>query len=78
MFWIRVRRVLIMCSFLKFIIVTPFCYLFLASRLGLYSKNSQAISGEEIDDLDIQQLSQITPKVCFNMLLKCSKGYILY
>uniref|UniRef100_A0A8B9MU26 P-type Ca(2+) transporter n=1 Tax=Accipiter nisus TaxID=211598 RepID=A0A8B9MU26_9AVES len=34
-----------------------------ASRLGLYSKNSQAISGEEIDDLDIQQLSQITPKV---------------
>ncbi|KAM4658233.1 calcium-transporting ATPase type 2C member 1 isoform 4-T9 [Amazona ochrocephala] len=35
----------------------------IASRLGLYSKNSQAISGEEIDDLDIQQLSQITPKV---------------
>ncbi|KAM6373522.1 calcium-transporting ATPase type 2C member 1 isoform 1-T2 [Alca torda] len=35
----------------------------IASRLGLYSKNSQSISGEEIDDLDIQQLSQITPKV---------------
>ncbi|NXN12743.1 AT2C1 ATPase, partial [Indicator maculatus] len=35
----------------------------IASRLGLYCKNSQAISGEEIDDLDIQQLSQITPKV---------------
>ncbi|XP_075562198.1 calcium-transporting ATPase type 2C member 1 isoform X3 [Pelecanus crispus] len=35
----------------------------IASRLGLYSKNSQAISGEEIDDLDIQQLSQVTPKV---------------
>ncbi|NXE05268.1 AT2C1 ATPase, partial [Lophotis ruficrista] len=35
----------------------------IANRLGLYSKNSQAISGEEIDDLDIQQLSQITPKV---------------
>uniref|UniRef100_A0A803VB26 Calcium-transporting ATPase n=1 Tax=Ficedula albicollis TaxID=59894 RepID=A0A803VB26_FICAL len=35
----------------------------IASLLGLYSKNSQAISGEEIDNLDIQQLSQITPKV---------------
>uniref|UniRef100_A0A8C6ZJ94 Calcium-transporting ATPase n=1 Tax=Nothoprocta perdicaria TaxID=30464 RepID=A0A8C6ZJ94_NOTPE len=35
----------------------------IASRLGLYSKNSQAISGEEIDELDIHQLSQITPKV---------------
>ncbi|NXA48080.1 AT2C1 ATPase, partial [Nothocercus julius] len=42
-----------------------FCFFspFPASRLGLYSKNSQAISGEEIDELDIQQLSQITPKV---------------
>lgn len=50
---------------------------FTASRLGLYSKNSQAISGEEIDDLDIQQLSQITPKVCFDVLLtECGKGYI--
>ncbi|XP_019392310.1 PREDICTED: calcium-transporting ATPase type 2C member 1 isoform X1 [Crocodylus porosus] len=35
----------------------------IASRLGLYSKNSQAVSGEEIDALDIQQLSQIAPKV---------------
>ncbi|KAH0627276.1 hypothetical protein JD844_002798 [Phrynosoma platyrhinos] len=35
----------------------------IASRLGLYSKNSQSISGEEIDTLDIQQLSQIAPKV---------------
>ncbi|XP_025056040.1 calcium-transporting ATPase type 2C member 1 isoform X2 [Alligator sinensis] len=34
----------------------------IASRLGLYSKNSQAVSGEEIDALDIQQLSQIAPK----------------
>ncbi|XP_042328003.1 calcium-transporting ATPase type 2C member 1 isoform X2 [Sceloporus undulatus] len=35
----------------------------IASRLGLYSKNSQSISGEEIDAMDIQQLSQISPKV---------------
>ncbi|XP_048694703.1 calcium-transporting ATPase type 2C member 1 isoform X1 [Caretta caretta] len=35
----------------------------IASRLGLYSKNSQSFSGEEIDTLDIQQLSQIVPKV---------------
>ncbi|XP_063160046.1 calcium-transporting ATPase type 2C member 1 isoform X3 [Candoia aspera] len=35
----------------------------IASRLGLYSKNSQSISGEEVDTLDIQQLSQIAPKV---------------
>ncbi|KAL7976789.1 hypothetical protein Chor_008738, partial [Crotalus horridus] len=35
----------------------------IASRLGLYSKSSQSISGEEVDTLDIQQLSQIAPKV---------------
>ncbi|XP_034259859.1 calcium-transporting ATPase type 2C member 1 isoform X1 [Pantherophis guttatus] len=35
----------------------------IASRLGLYSKSSQSISGEEVDALDIQQLSQIAPKV---------------
>nr|XP_028605889.1 calcium-transporting ATPase type 2C member 1 isoform X1 [Podarcis muralis] len=35
----------------------------IANRLGLYSKNSQSVSGEEIDTLDIQQLSQIAPKV---------------
>uniref|UniRef100_A0A8D0G8Z4 Calcium-transporting ATPase n=1 Tax=Sphenodon punctatus TaxID=8508 RepID=A0A8D0G8Z4_SPHPU len=35
----------------------------IASRLGLYSKNSQSLSGEEIDTLDIQQLSQIAPKI---------------
>ncbi|XP_015281313.1 PREDICTED: calcium-transporting ATPase type 2C member 1 [Gekko japonicus] len=35
----------------------------IANRLGLYSKNSQAVSGEEIDTLDIQQLSQIAPKI---------------
>lgn len=41
----------------------------LASRLGLYSKNSQSVSGEEIDILDIQQLSQIAPKVSSKMNL---------
>uniref|UniRef100_A0A8C0GFT8 Calcium-transporting ATPase n=1 Tax=Chelonoidis abingdonii TaxID=106734 RepID=A0A8C0GFT8_CHEAB len=35
----------------------------IASRLGFYSKNSQSFSGEEIDALDIQQLSQIVPKI---------------
>ncbi|XP_028605891.2 calcium-transporting ATPase type 2C member 1 isoform X2 [Podarcis muralis] len=35
----------------------------IANRLGLYSKTSQSVSGEEIDTLDIQQLSQIAPKV---------------
>ncbi|XP_053570276.1 LOW QUALITY PROTEIN: calcium-transporting ATPase type 2C member 1 [Bombina bombina] len=35
----------------------------IASRLGLYSKGSQSLSGEEIDTLDIQQLSQIVSKV---------------
>nr|XP_060496882.1 calcium-transporting ATPase type 2C member 1 [Panthera onca] len=35
----------------------------LASRLGLYSKTSQSVSGEEIDAMDVQQLSQIVPKV---------------
>jgi hypothetical protein len=34
-----------------------------ASRLGLYSKTSQSVSGEEIDAMDVQQLSQILPKV---------------
>uniref|UniRef100_A0A8B9K3R7 P-type Ca(2+) transporter n=1 Tax=Astyanax mexicanus TaxID=7994 RepID=A0A8B9K3R7_ASTMX len=30
-----------------------------ASRLGLYTKGSQCLSGEEVDVMDIQQLSQI-------------------
>uniref|UniRef100_A0A9L0RQ07 P-type Ca(2+) transporter n=1 Tax=Equus caballus TaxID=9796 RepID=A0A9L0RQ07_HORSE len=35
----------------------------IASRLGLYSKTSQSVSGEEIDAMEVQQLSQIVPKV---------------
>ncbi|KAF6098629.1 ATPase secretory pathway Ca2+ transporting 1 [Phyllostomus discolor] len=35
----------------------------IASRLGLYSKTSQSVSGEELDAMDVQQLSQILPKV---------------
>uniref|UniRef100_A0AAR2KRS3 Calcium-transporting ATPase n=1 Tax=Pygocentrus nattereri TaxID=42514 RepID=A0AAR2KRS3_PYGNA len=31
----------------------------IASRLGLYTKGSQCLSGEEVDLMDIQQLSQI-------------------
>ncbi|XP_069767126.1 calcium-transporting ATPase type 2C member 1 isoform X2 [Narcine bancroftii] len=35
----------------------------IATRMGLYSKGSQTLSGEELDSLDVQQLSQIVPKV---------------
>nr|XP_033785910.1 calcium-transporting ATPase type 2C member 1 isoform X2 [Geotrypetes seraphini]XP_033785912.1 calcium-transporting ATPase type 2C member 1 isoform X2 [Geotrypetes seraphini] len=35
----------------------------IASRLGLYSKGSQSVSGEEVDSLDVQQLSHLVPKV---------------
>lgn len=34
-----------------------------ASRLGLYTKGSQSLSGDEVDKMDIQQLSQIVPRV---------------
>ncbi|GAB1294609.1 Calcium-transporting ATPase type 2C member 1 [Apodemus speciosus] len=35
----------------------------IASRLGLYSKTSQSVSGEEVDTMEVQHLSQIVPKV---------------
>ncbi|XP_018612733.1 calcium-transporting ATPase type 2C member 1 isoform X1 [Scleropages formosus] len=35
----------------------------IASRLGLYTKGSQALSGEEVDQMDIQQLSLIVPRI---------------
>ncbi|KAJ8290825.1 hypothetical protein GJAV_G00018010 [Gymnothorax javanicus] len=35
----------------------------IASRLGLYTKGSQSLSGEEVDEMDIQQLSQIVPRI---------------
>ncbi|KAM9723784.1 LOW QUALITY PROTEIN: calcium-transporting ATPase type 2C member 1, partial [Menidia menidia] len=35
----------------------------IASRLGLYSKGSQCLSGEEVDRLDLQELSQIVPRI---------------
>ncbi|XP_059424297.1 calcium-transporting ATPase type 2C member 1-like isoform X1 [Carassius carassius] len=35
----------------------------IASRLGLYTKGSQSLSGQEVDQMDIQQLSQIVPKI---------------
>uniref|UniRef100_A0A8C4T0W1 Calcium-transporting ATPase n=1 Tax=Erpetoichthys calabaricus TaxID=27687 RepID=A0A8C4T0W1_ERPCA len=35
----------------------------IASRLGLFSKGSQSLSGEELDNMDIQHLSQIVPRV---------------
>ncbi|KAL2084687.1 hypothetical protein ACEWY4_020205 [Coilia grayii] len=35
----------------------------IASRLGLYTKGSQSLSGEEVDQMDIQQLSQIVPRI---------------
>ncbi|CAJ0936891.1 unnamed protein product [Ranitomeya imitator] len=35
----------------------------IASRLGFYSNGLQSLSGEEVDTMDIQQLSQMVPKV---------------
>ncbi|XP_077347632.1 calcium-transporting ATPase type 2C member 1 isoform X3 [Lithobates pipiens] len=35
----------------------------IAGRLGFYSNGLQSLSGEEVDAMDIQQLSQIVPKV---------------
>uniref|UniRef100_A0A667ZG13 Calcium-transporting ATPase n=1 Tax=Myripristis murdjan TaxID=586833 RepID=A0A667ZG13_9TELE len=35
----------------------------IASRLGLYTKGSQCLSGDEVDQLDLQQLSQIVPRI---------------
>uniref|UniRef100_A0A4W4FFB8 Calcium-transporting ATPase n=1 Tax=Electrophorus electricus TaxID=8005 RepID=A0A4W4FFB8_ELEEL len=35
----------------------------IASRLGLYTKGSQCLSGEEVDVMDIEQLSQIVSRI---------------
>uniref|UniRef100_A0A3Q2DZX2 Calcium-transporting ATPase n=2 Tax=Cyprinodon variegatus TaxID=28743 RepID=A0A3Q2DZX2_CYPVA len=35
----------------------------IASRLGLYSKGSQCLSGEEVDHLDLQELSNVVPRI---------------
>ncbi|XP_035249223.1 calcium-transporting ATPase type 2C member 1 isoform X2 [Anguilla anguilla] len=35
----------------------------IASRLGLYTKGSQSLSGEEVDQMDIQQLSHIVSRI---------------
>ncbi|XP_019719199.1 calcium-transporting ATPase type 2C member 1 isoform X1 [Hippocampus comes] len=35
----------------------------IASRLGLWSKGGECLSGEEVDRLDLQQLSQIVPRI---------------
>ncbi|XP_044064467.1 calcium-transporting ATPase type 2C member 1 isoform X1 [Siniperca chuatsi] len=35
----------------------------IASRLGLYSKGGQCLSGDEVDHLDLQQLSNIVPRI---------------
>ncbi|XP_065813648.1 LOW QUALITY PROTEIN: calcium-transporting ATPase type 2C member 1 [Labrus bergylta] len=35
----------------------------IASRLGLYSKGSQCLSGDEVDQLDLQQLSHIVSRI---------------
>uniref|UniRef100_A0A671Q4S7 Calcium-transporting ATPase n=1 Tax=Sinocyclocheilus anshuiensis TaxID=1608454 RepID=A0A671Q4S7_9TELE len=35
----------------------------IASRLGLYTKGSQSLSGDEVDQMDIQHLSQIVPRI---------------
>lgn len=38
-------------------------YVCAASRLGLYSKGCQCLSGEDVDHLDLQELSNIVPRV---------------
>ncbi|XP_038137087.1 calcium-transporting ATPase type 2C member 1 isoform X1 [Cyprinodon tularosa] len=35
----------------------------IASRLGLYSKGCQCLSGEEVDHLDLQELSNVVPRI---------------
>ncbi|KAK9961297.1 hypothetical protein ABG768_009092 [Culter alburnus] len=35
----------------------------IASRLGLYTKGSQSLSGDEVDQMDIQHLSQIVSRI---------------
>uniref|UniRef100_A0A8C8EUI8 Cation-transporting P-type ATPase C-terminal domain-containing protein n=1 Tax=Oncorhynchus tshawytscha TaxID=74940 RepID=A0A8C8EUI8_ONCTS len=35
----------------------------IAGRLGIYTKGSQSLSGEEVDQMDLQQLSQMVPRV---------------
>ncbi|KAM9851948.1 calcium-transporting ATPase type 2C member 1 [Aulostomus maculatus] len=35
----------------------------IASRLGLYSKGCQCLSGDEVDQLELQQLSHIIPRI---------------
>lgn len=35
----------------------------IASRLGLYSKGCQCLSGEDVDHLDLQELSNIVPRI---------------
>ncbi|XP_048010115.1 calcium-transporting ATPase type 2C member 1 [Megalobrama amblycephala] len=35
----------------------------IASRLGLYTKGSQSLSGDEVDQMDIQNLSQIVSRI---------------
>ncbi|XP_061650566.1 calcium-transporting ATPase type 2C member 1 [Phyllopteryx taeniolatus] len=35
----------------------------IAGRLGLWSKGGECLSGEEVDRLDLQQLSQIVPRI---------------
>ncbi|KAM4568012.1 calcium-transporting ATPase type 2C member 1 isoform 2-T2 [Fundulus diaphanus] len=35
----------------------------IASRLGLYSKGCQCLSGEEVDHLDLQELSDVVPRI---------------
>ncbi|MEQ2316124.1 ATPase, P-type (transporting), HAD superfamily, subfamily IC [Ameca splendens] len=36
---------------------------FAGTRLGLYSKGCQCLSGEEVDHLDLQELSNIVPRI---------------
>lgn len=43
-----------------------------ASRLGLFSKGCRCLSGDEVDQLDLQQLSHIVPRVSLTQKQKCA------
>ena len=40
-----------------------FVYLLTASRLGLYSSGCSALSGDQVDEMDMTDLEQVIPRV---------------
>ncbi|KAM7382828.1 hypothetical protein PAMP_002534 [Pampus punctatissimus] len=42
----------------------------IANRLGLYSKGCQCLSGDEVDQLDLQQLSNVVSRVRTSVIFR--------